>query len=52
MYRINLNTGELKLMLGAEHGYPQKVRVHKNYLYYLYETPGGGDNRLLYRQKL
>ena len=52
LYRINLNTGELKQILGAEHGFPQKVRVHKNYLYYLYETPGGGDNRLLYRQKL
>jgi len=52
LWQINLNTGELKRKLTAEHGYPQKVRIHKNFLFYLYDIPGEGDNKLLYRQKL
>ena len=52
LYRINLNTGELKRILSADHGFPQKVSIHHNFLYYVYDTPGEGDNQRLYRLKL
>jgi len=52
LYRINLNTGELRFVIGAEHGFPRKVRIHKGFMFYLYDTPGGGANRQLFRQKL
>ncbi|MEI6456755.1 MAG: carboxypeptidase-like regulatory domain-containing protein [bacterium] len=52
LFRINLNTGELKKMLSAVHDFPQKPRICKGFLYYLYDFPGEGDNRRLFRQKL
>ena len=52
LYKVDLNTGELKLVLNIEHGFPQKIRVHQNFLFYLYDVPGEGDNKHLFRQKL
>jgi len=52
LYQINLNTGELKRILSAEQGFPQKVRIHRHFLFYLYDIPGEGDNKYLFRQKL
>jgi hypothetical protein len=52
VYRIDLNTGELKRKLSAEHEFPQKIRVHNNFLFYLYDLPAEGDNKHLFRQKL
>jgi hypothetical protein len=52
VYRIDLNTGELKRKLTTDHEFPQKIRVHNNFLFYLYTIPGKGDNKYLYRQKL
>jgi len=52
IYRINLNTGELKRKLTTDHEFPQKIRVHNDFLFYLYTIPGKGDNKHLYRQKL
>jgi hypothetical protein len=52
LYRIDLNTGELKRKLTTDHEFPQKIRVHNNFLFYLYTIPGTGDNKYLYRQKL
>jgi hypothetical protein len=52
LYKVNLNTGELKLSLPAEHGFPRKIRVHHNFLFYLHDFPGEGDNKHLFRQKL
>ena len=52
LYRIDLNTGELKRQFDLTHNFPQKIRIHKNLLFYLYDVPGEGDNRQLFRQKL
>jgi len=52
IYRIDLNTGELKRKLTTDHEFPQKIRIHNNFLFYLYTIPGKGDNKHLYRQKL
>ncbi|MFH1160781.1 MAG: carboxypeptidase-like regulatory domain-containing protein [bacterium] len=52
LYRINLNTGELKRILTVSHTFPQKIRIHNNHLFYLYDLPGKGDNKHLFRQKL
>jgi hypothetical protein len=52
LYRIDLNTGELKRQLSPIHDFPRKIRVHNNFLYYLYDVPGEGDNKHLFRQKL
>ena len=52
LYRINLNTGELRKIVTLTHTYPQKIRVHGTCLYYLFDLPGKGDNKHLFRQKL
>jgi hypothetical protein len=52
VYRIDLNTGDLKLKLSAVHNFPLKIRVHKGFLFYLYDVPGPNDNKHLFRQKL
>jgi len=52
LYRIDLNTGELKVMLSALHAFPFKPKVHQNFLLYLYDIPGTGDNQHLFRQKI
>jgi hypothetical protein len=52
LYRINLNTGKLKMMQRAAHAFPQKVKVHHNFLYYIYDLPGTSDNKQLFRQKI
>jgi hypothetical protein len=50
-YQIDLNTGALTRMLTASHVFPDKPRIHNNYLFYLYDLPGTGDNKQLCRQK-
>lgn len=52
IYRIDLNTGILNRMLSMLYPFPQKVRVYKGFVYYLYDIPGSADNKLLYRQRL
>jgi hypothetical protein len=51
LYNIDLNTGALRQTIRAEHAFPQKVRIQGNYLFYMYDIPGEGDNRHLFRQK-
>jgi len=50
LYRINLNTGELKRVLATSHIFPQKIRIQNNFIFYLYNIPGAGDNKHLFRQ--
>lgn len=52
LYRIDLNNGELKRQFSSVHDFPRKIRVHDNHLFYLYDVPGEGDNKHLFRQKL
>ncbi len=52
LYRIDLNNGDLKRVTTSSHMYPQKVKVHNNFLFYLYDIPGAGDNKHMFRQKL
>lgn len=52
LYRINLETGSLKRELEILHAYPEKIRIHNQLLYYLYDIPGTSDNKHLFRQKL
>ena len=52
LYRIDLNTGDLHKMLMLIHPYPQKIRIHKDQVYYMYDVLGDPDNKTLYRQNL
>jgi len=52
LFEINLNTGELKKALSIFHPYPEKIRIYKGYIYYLYDLPGTADNKMLFRQRL
>jgi hypothetical protein len=52
LYSIDLNTGELERVLAIAHLYPEKLRVHKGYIYYLYHKAGSGDNKELFRQSI
>jgi len=52
LYRIGFNSGELFYVLTTSHIFPQKIRVHNNFLFYLYDLPGLGDNKHLFRQKI
>lgn len=52
LFRINLNNGDMKRATSSSHMYPQKIKVHNNFLFYLYDVPGKGDNKNLFRQKL
>jgi len=52
LYRIDLNNGDLKRVISTTHMYPQKIKVHNNFLFYLYDIPGEGDNKQMFRQKL
>jgi hypothetical protein len=51
-YRIDLNTGELHKTLSLIHPFPQKIRIYKSQVYYLYSVPGDQENKILYRQDL
>jgi len=52
LYRIDLNTGELKRITSSRHMFPQKIKIHNSFLFYLYDIPGEGDNKHMFRQKL
>ena len=52
LYRVDLNSGELKKRLTLFHNYPEKIRVYNGWVYYLYNVPGEPDNKMLFRQKL
>jgi hypothetical protein len=52
LFRVDLNTGDLKRILSAVHAFPDKVRVHDGFLFYLYDVPGIEDNKHIFRQKL
>ena len=52
LYRIDLNNGDLKRIASTMHMFPQKIKVHNNFLFYLYDIPGEGDNKHMFRQKL
>ncbi|MCK9218786.1 MAG: carboxypeptidase-like regulatory domain-containing protein [Bacteroidales bacterium] len=51
VYRIDQNTGSLKIVATASHPYPQKLRIYNNWLYYLYDFPGSPDNKIMFRQR-
>lgn len=52
LYRIDLNTGDLHKILTLIHPFPQKLRIYKDKVYYLYDVLGDSGNRILYRQDL
>ena len=52
LYRIDLNTGDLHKILTLIHPYPQKIRIYKDQVYYMYDVLGDPDNKRLYRQNL
>jgi hypothetical protein len=52
IYRINLKTGDLTRILVTGHVFPRKLRIHHNCLFYLYDLPGTGDNKHLFKQNL
>jgi hypothetical protein len=52
LYRIDLNTGDLHKVLSIKHPFPQKIKIYKEQIYYLYDIHGNPDNKTLYRQDL
>ncbi len=52
LYRIDLNTGDLHKILTLIHPYPQKIRIYKDQIYYMYDILGDPDNKTLYRESL
>jgi len=52
LYEIDLNTGELTKIMSIFHYFPQKIRIHDGYVYYLYDDPQDPDNKMLFRQRL
>lgn len=52
LYRIDLNTGDLRRVITAEHTFPQKIRIQNRCMYYLYSAPGSWENKRLYAQKI
>ena len=52
LYRIDLITGKLIRILVTGHIFPQKLKIHNNCMFYLYDLPGNGDNKHLFRQNL
>jgi len=49
LYEIDLNTGMLRKKLTLFHYYPEKVRVARDFVYYLYDVASDPDNKMLYR---
>lgn len=52
LYRIDMNTGELHRKVVLIHPYPQKLKIFKDKVYYMYDVLGDPDNKTLYRQSL
>lgn len=52
LYQIDLSNGNLDYFLTFSHPFPEKIRVNHGHLFYLYDVPGEGDNKHLYKQKL
>jgi hypothetical protein len=52
IYGIDLEKGDLERIARTSHAFPQKVSIHEKHLYYMYDTPGEGDNVRLFRQKI
>jgi hypothetical protein len=50
VYRIDLASGELSRKLTTGHVFPQKLRIHGNSIFYLYNLPGTDDNKHLFKQ--
>lgn len=51
LFRVDLNSGDLKKQIALIYPFPEKVRVYNRFVYYLYDIPGDPDNKMLYRQK-
>jgi len=52
LFRIDLNSGVVSRALSTIHAFPQKLKVYHDHLFYLYDVPGEGDNKHLFKQKL
>jgi len=52
LYHLNLNNGNLVSPVRIEKLFPDKIRIHNGFIYYLYREEGSGVNVDLYRQKL
>jgi len=52
LYRIDLPTGNIEHVATTFHTFPQRISVHHDHLFYIYDTPGEGDNKHLFKQKL
>lgn len=52
LYEIDLNTGNIKFKTEPEHFYPEKIRVHNGWIYYLFDVDAKADNKILFRRKI
>jgi hypothetical protein len=52
IYRIDINTGNLRRIFEIIHPFPQKLRIYDGNAYYLYDVPGSYDNKMIFKQGL
>ena len=52
VYRLDLNTGDLKKILSLRHPYPQKIKISQGWIYYMYDIHNDPENKALFRQEL
>jgi hypothetical protein len=52
LYRIDLNNGELHLILSLFHSFPEKLKILQGYIYYLYSPAGPEGSKGVYRQRM
>jgi hypothetical protein len=52
LYRLNLNTGNLVMLVPIKKLFPDKILIHNGFAYYLYREEGSGTNVDLFRQRL
>lgn len=52
LYEIDLNTGNFRFKTEPDHFYPEKIRVHNGWIYYLFDVDARADNKILFRRKI
>lgn len=52
LFMIDVATYVRHRVMDISHTFPEKIKVHDGYLFYMYDVSGEGDNKKLFKQKL
>jgi hypothetical protein len=52
LYRVDLNTGDLRQVMTIAHEFPEKITIHGGNLLYMYTIHGKGGNKEMFRQRI